>query len=109
MNLIAAANRSFDPDEIDTGDVEPRVSAAEAIRIVQLHGGGKARREGEWQTLEEQAAEMGPDDIEELRARLIRKLERMELRERPKRLAEGWSRDDEHETMVPPGWTRKGE
>ena len=106
MKLVEAANRSFDPDEAELGAIEPKVSAAEAIRIVQL-GGGKAKPAGEWQTLEEQAAAMTPDDVEQLRARLLHKLERMRERDRPRKLAEGWSRDEDHQMMVPPGWVRK--
>ena len=44
MHLVEAANRTFDPDEIDTGETEPKVSVAEAIRIVQLHGTAGSRR-----------------------------------------------------------------
>jgi hypothetical protein len=105
--LIEAANRSFDPDEIDTGDVQPRVSVAEAIRIVQAHG-SKKEREAQQSFLAEQAAAMTPDDISAMQERLMNKLNRMRQRDMPDKLAAGWSYDEAHDHMVPPGWVRAG-
>jgi hypothetical protein len=99
MKLVEAANKSFDPDEIDTGDVEPRVSVAEAIRIVQLHG-SKAQRSA-IEEIEPPAAE-----IEEIRERLFNKLERLRKREMAKALERGWTLDESHDCIVPPGWIR---
>ena len=97
MHLVEAANKSFDPDELDTGGVEPRVSVAEAIRIVQLHG-SKAQQ----QSIEE--LEPPAEEIEEIRERLFHKIERLRKREMPGMLAAGWSHDASHDCMVPPGW-----
>ena len=97
MHLVEAANKSFDPDELDTGGVEPRVSVAEAIRIVQLHG-SKAQQ----QSIEE--LEPPAEEIEEFRERLFQKIERLRKREMPGMLAAGWSHDASHDCMVPPGW-----
>ena len=99
MKLVEAANRSFDPEECDFGDVEPRVSVAEAIRIVQLHG-SKVER----QSIEEM--EPPADEIAAVRERLVTKLMRLRERERPEMLAQGWSLDERHDCMVPPGWIR---
>jgi hypothetical protein len=96
MHLVEAANKSFDPDEPDTGGVEPRVSVAEAIRIVQLHG-SKAQQ----QSIEE--IEPPAEEIEEIRERLFNKIERLRKREMAKDLANGWSHDESHDCMVPPG------
>jgi hypothetical protein len=96
MHLVEAANKSFDPDELDTGGVEPRVSVAEAIRIVQLHG-SKAQQ----QSIEE--LEPPAEEIEEIRERLFNKIERLRKREMAKDLANGWSHDESHDCMVPPG------
>jgi hypothetical protein len=104
MKLVEAANRSFDADEIDTGEVEPRVSVAEAIRIVQTHG-SKAQRE-EQDVFAQQAAEMSGDDIEAVRERLLKKLERLRKREMARALDEGWALDESHDCMVPPGWIK---
>jgi hypothetical protein len=41
MKLVEATNKTFEPEELDTGDVEPKVSVAEAIRITQPHGSTK--------------------------------------------------------------------
>jgi len=99
MKLVEVANRSFDPDEIDTGDVEPRVSVAEAIRIVQLHG-SKAQRS----TIEE--LEPPAEEIEAIRERLFNKLERLRKREMAKALEGGWTLDESHDCIVPPGWIK---
>jgi tRNA-dihydrouridine synthase len=74
MKLVEAANRSFDPEEIELGSMEPRVSVAEAIRIVQLHG-SKAQRH----SIEE--IEPPADEIEAIRERLLDRLERLRKRE----------------------------
>jgi hypothetical protein len=105
MHLVEAANRSFEPEELDTGAVEPKVSVAEAIRIVQVHGSKKSEEELP-NPFAEQAASMTQEDVAELRERIIRKLRRLRDREKPKWIAEGWSFDEEHDHMVPPGWVR---
>jgi hypothetical protein len=105
MKLVEAANRSFEPEELDTGAVEPKVSVAEAIRIVQVHGSKKSEEELP-NPFAEQAASMTQEDVAELRERIIRKLRRLRDREKPKWIAEGWSFDEEHDHMVPPGWVR---
>lgn len=99
MKLVEAANKSFDPDKFDTGDVEPKVSVAEAIRIVQLHG-SKAQQSA----IEE--LEPPAEEIEEIRERLFKKLERLRKREMARALSEGWTLDESHDCIVPPGWIR---
>jgi hypothetical protein len=51
----------------------------------------------------------GPPDrtIEEARASIRRKIEAIERHENRRRLAEGWSQDEEGR-MIPPGWVRAG-
>jgi len=105
MRLVEAANRSFDPDEIDTGDVEPKVSVVEAIRIVQLHG-SKKQQETIGKSLRQQAEEMAPDEVEELRERILQKIRRLTDRMRREKLEEGWSLDEGYDQLVPPGWVR---
>ena len=41
-----------------------------------------------------------------IRERLVEKLERLKLRFREQDLAAGWSYDEAHDHMVPPGWVR---
>jgi hypothetical protein len=49
---------------------------------------------------------MTSDEVEELRERIMRKLERLKERDRSAQRAEGWSYDEAHDQMVPPGWFR---
>jgi hypothetical protein len=51
---------------------------------------------------EEQAAAMSGEELDELRERVLRKVERLAAR----REAEGWTYDEEYRLMVPPGWKR---
>ena len=99
MKLVEAANKSFDADDIDTGEVEPKVSVAEAIKIVQIHGS---------KTQHLAIAEIEPPagEIEEVRERLFNKLERLRKRETARCLAEGWTLDESYDHLVPPGWIR---
>ena len=108
MHLVEAANRTFDPDEIDIAETEPKVSVAEAIRIVQLHGTAKQQEELP-DPFAEQAAAMTEDEVAELREKLVRKLRRMRDRDMPDMIAEGWWFDEEFDQMVPPGWMREGD
>ena len=105
MKLVEAANRTFEPDELDVGDVQPRVSVAEAIRIVQVHG-SKAQQEELPDPFAERAASMTEDEVNEIRENIIRKLRRMRERDMPDMIAAGWTLDEEHDRMVPPGWVR---
>jgi hypothetical protein len=99
MHLVESARNSFDPEDMDLGDATPRVSVAEAIRIVQLHG-SKAQKS--------EIGEMEPAavDVAEIRARLVAKLEKLRERMMPEMLAKGWSYDEEHQQMIAPGWVR---
>jgi len=105
MHLVEAANKSFDPDEIDTGEIQPKVSVAEAIRIVQVHG-SKKQQEMLSNPFAEQPAAMTEEQVEEARERLFNKLERLRKREMPRWLAQGWIYDEEHDALVPPGWLK---
>ena len=96
--LVEAGNNTFDPDELPIGDEHelPRVTIAEAIQIAKLGGGGR------------QAPAPEPiHDIEGARARIeetMRKLGHIEDEEAL--LAAGWSRDEAHDRLIPPGWVR---
>lgn len=105
MKLVEAANRTFEPDELGVGDVQPKVSVAEAIRIVQVHG-SKAQQEELPDPFAERAASMTEDEVNEVRENIIRKLRRMRERDMPDMIAAGWTLDEEYDRMVPPGWVR---
>lgn len=107
MKLVAEANRSLDPETMDLPEAEPKVSVAEAIRIVKLHGSAKQQAEFD-DPFAEQAASMTEEDAHELREKLVRKLRRLRDRDMPDWIAQGWSFDEEADHMVPPGWVRVG-
>ncbi|NUR46488.1 MAG: hypothetical protein HOP91_10120 [Sphingomonas sp.] len=100
MQLVERAKKSFDPDEMDLGDAEPRVSVAEALRIVQPSGAkGYTPAFVERRGFDEQ-------DDDEVREQLIQKLLRLKRRREEQQLREGWSRDEESGLLIPPGWVR---
>ena len=105
MHLVEAANRSFEPEELETGAVEPKVSVAEAIRIVQVHG-SKQQQAQLHDPFAEQAAAMSEQEVEELRERLLNKIKRLSERTRREQVEEGWTLDEEHDHMVPPGYVK---
>jgi hypothetical protein len=99
MHLVEAAKKSFDPEDLDVGDVQPKVSVTEALRIVQLHGTKTQRQEA-------QHIEPPEEELEAVRQRLFDKLQRLRKREMPRMIAQGWSLDEATEAMVPPGWVK---
>lgn len=101
MHLVEAAKKSFEPDDLDVGDVETKVSVAEAIRIVRLHGNPSQKRDI-------RDIEPPEEDVEAMRERLFQKLERLRKREERRMIAEGWTIDEAHDHLVPPGWVRVG-
>ncbi|MGI8704762.1 MAG: hypothetical protein ACR2JJ_03020 [Sphingomicrobium sp.] len=56
--------------------------------------------------LAEQAESMAADEVGQIRERLVGKLHKLRQREMNRMLSEGWSHDEEHDHMVPPGWVR---
>jgi hypothetical protein len=106
--LAGATAATFDPDAIaDSGtNPFPKVTVAEAIKIAQLGGSKKQEPDELPDPFAEEAARMAPDDVAALREKLVRKLRRMRDRDMPEWIAQGWSFDEEHDHMVPPGWTK---
>ena len=92
LYLIEASNRTFDPDAFETGDVAPKVTIDQAIRIAQLDGGGK-----------NEAGGVEAYDPEEVCARLEKKMDEL----RRQSLAEGYQLDERHGCLVPPGWVKQ--
>lgn len=99
MHLVESARQSFDPDDLDLEGARPKVLVAEAIRIIKLHA-SRANR----QAIEE--IDPPEHEVAAIRERLVEKLQRMRDRMMPQWLAEGWSYDEAHDHMVPPGWVR---
>jgi hypothetical protein len=110
LYLVEAAKQTFDPDTLYTADVTPKVTIDQAIKISQLNARkAKAYEEEMPNPYAEQAASMTPDDVHELRERLVRKLQAIRRRDRPALLAQGWNYDEEHDRDIPPGWVRAAE
>ncbi len=103
MLLIEAAEKSFDPELIVPDDDTPKVSAAEAIRILQTRE-GKERElaRGRW----EDEAEDGFAEYEATMDSILDKLGRLGERDREEKAEKGWIWCDEHRLMIPPGWVR---
>lgn len=102
MKLVEAANRSFDPEELDTGEVEPRVSVAEAIRITQAQG---SKRHEPADPYDDPNYDYD-EDMADIRERLIQKFQALRRRDRPELLAQGWSYDESWDREIPPGWIK---
>ena len=108
LYTVEAANKTFDPDQLDTGDVTPKVTIDQALKIAQsggTSGSGRGAREAATSWHEEPDA-IDPDEVEAARERIIRRLQRIKAREMPRKLAAGWSYDESHDLMIPPGWVK---
>lgn len=101
--LVALAERQFDPDSLPVGEGEPRISAAEGLRLLAL-GGGPARAV-EPEPDEERA--FGGKTHDEACQSIIGRLERLNARHRAEKEAEGWTWCEEHDSLIPPGWSRQ--
>ena len=108
LYLVEEANKSFDPEELETGEVTPKVSIDQAIKISQI-GASKTRREAAPDPFEEEAAAMGPGEVDQFREKMVRKLMRLRDRERRDCLAKGWTLDEENDRLIPPGWVKQGD
>ena len=105
LYLVEEAKKTFDPDELDSGEVTPRVTIDQAIRISQSGGSKKAAAADPFDD---------PDydydaDIASIREGLVGKLQAMRRRERPELLARGWSYDESWDREIPPGWAKTAE
>lgn len=107
LYLVEEARKTFDPETIDSGDVQPRVTIDQAIKISQLNA-AKAKREGAaGNPFEDEQDEPEYDyheDVADIRERIVRKLQLMKKRDMPDMIAQGWSYDERYDHMVPPGW-----
>lgn len=107
--LRVAALAALSPEANAEGDGAPdegaapiAMTAADAIRISEMKGGGgKAGGKRPW-------AEIKAEDEarkEELVEQVVKLLGLMKKRQRAAKLAEGWS-EAEDGTLIPPGWVR---
>jgi hypothetical protein len=102
MYLLEATRNTFDPGTLQVGGITPKVSIAEAIRI--LGSGSKAAHAAPPDRMAE--AVMEAEAEEELRERVVRKLMRLGERLRTERVEQGWAWDEQHGQTIPPGWMR---
>ena len=100
-HLIVAAERSFDPEGLPVAEGAPQVSVTEAIAILK-HKPAAAASTSEWECDNEFG--MSKQQGEELREKIIDKLERVRERDNCDKLEKGWTRDGEN--WIPPGWVR---
>ena len=100
-HLMVAAERSFDPEGLPVAEGAPQVSVTEAIAILK-HKPAAAASTSEWECDNEFG--MSKQQGEELREKIIDKLERVRERDNCDKLEKGWTRDGEN--WIPPGWVR---
>ena len=106
MHLIQEAQKRFDPETLDLPDGPPQVTIDQAIKISQI---GAARDKGARDPFADPTANMGEEEDEELRERLIRKLLALRRREHAELLTQGWTYDEQHDCIVPPGWVKRAD
>jgi hypothetical protein len=97
--LIDSVQWTLDPEAVEAAEKLPRPTIAEAIQIVRLYravdaGGGRNGKGPPQRTFEEATRS------------ILDKIEAIERHEEPKKLAQGWIRD-EAGNWIPPGWVRK--
>ena len=108
LYLVEEAKRTFDPDELDTGDIRPKVTVDQAIRISQRSASRARKAVTEPDPFDEED-EGGAGDDEELQAvknSIFGKLRRMREADEREQLKLGWTRDESFEVMIPPGYLK---
>jgi hypothetical protein len=105
MQLIEQTRKSFDLADLDTGDVKPRVTIDQAIRISQSGGASKWQRQAA-DAPEEKKGCACAYDVADVRARLEAKLRHIGEQDRREKLSAGWTLDQSYGVMVPPGYVQ---
>jgi hypothetical protein len=109
--LVAAANAALDPGDLPDPEDSPLppVTVREAIEIAKLKGPGSSASGGSggrgW-IVPSEDWERDDSDYAAACESIIGKLERLGEREREEKQAQGWTFDEAHQAMVPPGWGR---
>jgi hypothetical protein len=105
MHLLEETQKSFDPANLETGDVKPRVTIDQAIKISQM-GAAKKEPDELSDPFAEQGASMSEEDADKLRDSIFGKLQRLRERDRRDQLEAGWSYDESYDLMIPPGYVQ---
>lgn len=106
MHLIEETKKSFDPATLQTADVKPRVTIDQAIKISQGGGGSRKKQQAAEEAWDGEDDYRYEDEIAGIREKLVRKLQRIRERERPAKLAAGWTYDESYDLMIPPGYIK---
>jgi hypothetical protein len=108
LYLVEEAKKTFEPDSLDggldIGEVKPRVTIDQAIKISQLNASKSGKEPAN--PFADRGASTSGEELEAVRERLLKKFIRLAERERRARIAEGWSYDEEYGQVVPPPWVR---
>jgi hypothetical protein len=104
LYLIEETKKSFDPDDLDTGDVRPKVTIDQAIKISQR----SATKSRSAQFDPDPFAEEEPEErsVDEIKESIISKLRRLRDADRREQLAIGWTLDESFDVMIPPGYVQ---
>ena len=105
LYLIEQAKKTFDPDELDIGDERPKMTIDQAIKVSQMLG-SKTGDGAPSDPFADDRDANGARDMEGVRSRLEATLNRVMQRVRREQLEAGWTYDESHDLMIPPGWVR---
>ena len=102
-HLLDAADRAFDPEALPIAEGSPKVTVSEAISILKHKPAASGNdSNGGFMTWQEEADSKTPDEMKEVRERILEKLERFRVQETEDKLEKGWTRHGED--WIPPGW-----
>ncbi len=102
-HLLDAADRAFDPEALPIAEGSPKVTVSEAISILKHKPAGNGNdSNGGFMTWKEEADSKTPDEMKEVRERILEKLERFRVQETEDKLEKGWTRHGDD--WIPPGW-----
>jgi hypothetical protein len=109
MCMLEEAKKSFDPNKaLDTVDVQPpRVTMDQAIKISQS-GVPRTQRTALPNPFQQPADVTSEEQLGAMREALLRKLMRLRERGWCEMIAQGWTYDERHDQIVPPGWALSG-
>jgi hypothetical protein len=106
MYLVEEAKKTFDPDELDLGEVTPKVTIDQAIKISQSGAAKSRQAEAHPDPFAEDGEAMDDRGMDAVRESILGKLRRIRESDRSNQLALGWTLDESFNVMVPPGYVR---
>ena len=101
--LAQEARKAFDPETLEGGDAEPKLTIDQAIKISQLNRRTQAGGAAANPFHEEAAAAEGDQSVVEQLTKSLRAFgERMQR----ERIEDGWTYDESYDVTIPPGYIR---